>query len=233
MGDEIAHQGQGALWRIGQHAVAGVGKLFKAQQVRGQQRGNLALVFDGQHGVQSAAHQQGGAAHAGQVGAQVKGAAFAVCAAEPAGGLGVSHLPLQGLGVGWCLGVQRQGQAQPVVQHLWAGVALDQSAPSQVADLGTAQGLKQRHAALGEGTAARGSADQDQLARVLGVPGGISLDHDAAKTGTQDDGTDDAQGVAEDAHVVGPLRQRPQRLRSMFTAAVASVVQVDELSHIA
>jgi hypothetical protein len=52
----------------------------------------------------------------------------------------------------------------------------------------------------------------------------------AAKRGSQDDGALDAKHLAERAHVVAPLRERPRLPWPGLTATVAPVIQVDDLS---
>ena len=53
-------------------------------------------------------------------------------------------------------------------------------------------------------------------------------DH-AAERRAQHDRIDDAQGVAERAHVVAPLRQGPGLFGAILAAAIAAMVEVDDL----
>jgi hypothetical protein len=75
----------------------------------------------------------------------------------------------------------------------------------------------------------RFSADEDQLGRVSWVARRIGHGDLTAKRGSQDGWALDAKHIAESTHVVAPLSERPRLLWPSIAAAVAAVVQVDDL----
>src|SRR5262245_18752337 len=75
-------------------------------------------------------------------------------------------------------------------------------------------------------------ADEEQLAWVRLMARHIGHGHLTAKRGSQDDRTLNTKDIAESPHVVTPLRERPGLLGTSVTAAVTTVVQVDDLGAI-
>jgi hypothetical protein len=61
---------------------------------------------------------------------------------------------------------------------------------------------------------------------------GISQRDHAAERGAKDDRIGDPQGVAERPHVVTSLRQTPAFSRPVLAAAIAAVVEIDDLGNI-
>ena len=61
---------------------------------------------------------------------------------------------------------------------------------------------------------------------------GISQRDHAAERGAKDDRIGDPHGVAERPHVVAPLRQIPAFSRAVLAAAIAAVVEIDDLGNI-
>ena len=106
---------------------------------------------------------------------------------------------------------------------------LEEPAARQHADFGAAEAFEQRHPLLPV-RASRGlGADQDQFCRMRWMARRVSKRDHAAERRAQHDRIDDAQGVAERAHVVAPLRQGPRLFGTVLAAAVAAMVEVDDL----
>ena len=61
---------------------------------------------------------------------------------------------------------------------------------------------------------------------------GVGQRHHAAERGAQHDRIDDAKRLAERVHVVAPLRQIPALARAVLAAAVAAMVEIDDLGDI-
>ena len=64
------------------------------------------------------------------------------------------------------------------------------------------------------------------------MAGGIGQRNHAAERRAEHDRVDDAERVAERAHVVTPLRQIPALPRAILAAAVATVVEIDDLGDV-
>ena len=64
------------------------------------------------------------------------------------------------------------------------------------------------------------------------MAGGVGQRNHAAERRAEHDRIDDAERVAEGAHVVTPLRQIPALPRAILAAAVAAVVEIDDLGDV-
>jgi hypothetical protein len=64
------------------------------------------------------------------------------------------------------------------------------------------------------------------------VAGGIAERDHAAEGSTEHDRTDDAERLAERSDVVAPLRQIPSLARPVLAAAIAAVVEIDDLGNV-
>ena len=64
------------------------------------------------------------------------------------------------------------------------------------------------------------------------MAGGVGQRNHAAERRAEHDRIDDAERVAERAHVVAPLRQIPALPRAILAAAVAAMVEIDDLGDI-
>ena len=104
--------------------------------------------------------------------------------------------------------------------------------PRQRADFRAAEALEQLHAPLEVGAAGGFGADQDQPGRVGRMARGVGQRDHAAERGAQHDRIDDAQRLAERVHVVAPLRQIPALPRAVLAAAVAAMVEIDDLGDV-
>ncbi len=109
---------------------------------------------------------------------------------------------------------------------------LQESAARQGADLRAAKALKQRHAPVSMCTSGSLGADEQQLAGVGWMAGGVSQRDHAAKRHAQDYRTGDAQDIAERAHVIAPLPQIPAFPGTVLASTIASMIQIDDLSDI-
>ena len=61
---------------------------------------------------------------------------------------------------------------------------------------------------------------------------GVGQRNHAAERRAEHDRIDDAERVAERAHVIAPLRQIPALARAVLAAAVAAMVEIDDLGDI-
>jgi hypothetical protein len=104
--------------------------------------------------------------------------------------------------------------------------------PRQGADFRATQTFEQLDAPVQMFGAGRSGADQDQLRRVCGMAGGVGHRHHAAERCAEHDRIDDAKHFAEDAYVVAPLHQIPALARAVLTAAVAAMVEIDDLANV-
>jgi hypothetical protein len=76
-------------------------------------------------------------------------------------------------------------------------------------------------------------AQQDKLARMIGIPCCVGLGHKTAESQAADDRFDNTESVAKPFHVVTPLFKIPGRRISSSAAAVAAVIVVDDMRYIA
>ena len=113
-------------------------------------------------------------------------------------------------------------------------MALDLQEPAarQGADFRAAKAFEQRHAPVSMRASGGLGADQHQLGGVGRMARGVSQRDHAAERRAQHDRIDDAQGVAERAHVVAPLRQVPALPGTVLAAAIAAMVEIDDLGDV-
>ena len=64
------------------------------------------------------------------------------------------------------------------------------------------------------------------------MTGGVGQRHHAAEGCAEHDRRDDAEGLAERAHVIAPLRQVPAFARPVLAAPVAAMVEIDDLGDV-
>jgi hypothetical protein len=64
------------------------------------------------------------------------------------------------------------------------------------------------------------------------VARGVGQGNHAAERGAQHDRIDNAERVAECAHIVAPLRQVPALAWAVLAAAIAAMVEIDDLGDI-
>jgi hypothetical protein len=64
------------------------------------------------------------------------------------------------------------------------------------------------------------------------MAGGVGQRNHAAERRAEHDRIDDAGRVAEGAHVIAPLGQIPVLLRAVLAAAVAAMVEIDDLGNV-
>ena len=130
-------------------------------------------------------------------------------------------------------GIVRDGQPPPGVERgLIVALHLQKAAPRQRADFRAAEAFEQLDAPLEMVAAGGRGADQDQLRRMRRMAGGVGQRHHAAERGAEHDRIDDAERLAECAHVVAPLRQIPALARAVLAAAVAAMVEIDDLGDV-
>ena len=109
---------------------------------------------------------------------------------------------------------------------------LEESAARQGADFRTAKAFEQSHAPLAMRTAGSLGADQHQLGGMGRMTRGVSQRDHAAKRRTQHDWIYDAEDVAECVDVVAPLRQVPALARTILAAAIAAMVEINDLGDV-
>jgi hypothetical protein len=107
-----------------------------------------------------------------------------------------------------------------------------EAAPRQGADFRAPKSLEQFDAPVQIFGARRCSADEDQFRWVGRVSRGVGQRHHAAERRAQDNRIDDAKRLAERMHVVAPLREIPARARAVLAAAIAAMVEIDDLGNI-
>ena len=117
----------------------------------------------------------------------------------------------------------RLGPVDPGFQETPAG---------KLADFGAAKTLEQLDAPLRIGAADRLGADQNEFRGMIRVARRIGHRDHAAERCSQHDRIDDAEHLAEGAYVVAPLRERPALLRSVLAAAVAAMIEIDDLGDV-
>src|SRR5436190_23669486 len=105
----------------------------------------------------------------------------------------------------------------------------EKAAVGECANLRSAEATEQFDALLKIRIADRFGADQNELRRMRGMPGGIGHGYHAAERNAEHDRMDDAERVAERPPVVTPLRQRPGLFRAGIAAAVAAMVEINDL----
>ena len=105
-------------------------------------------------------------------------------------------------------------------------------AACQRADFRAAEAFEQRHAAFPIRTAGGFGADQYKPGGMGRMAGGVGQRNHAAERRAEHDRIDDAERVAECAHVVAPLRQIPALARAVLATAVAAVIEIDDLGDV-
>ena len=130
--------------------------------------------------------------------------------------------------------VERESQAKPGFdgRHVSVAPALDEASARQRADLRTSEALEQRHAPIQVRIARGLGAHQDELGGMGRMARGVREGHRAAERGAVDDRMRDPERVAECADVVGPPRQGPGLRRAEIAAAVAAMVEEDDLGDV-
>lgn len=79
------------------------------------------------------------------------------------------------------------------------------------------------------GVVARAGHDERQFGRVVRMANGVGLRDETAERAPDDDRPFDLERVAQTAHVVAPLRHRPQRGIAVIAASHAAVIVENDL----
>jgi hypothetical protein len=107
-----------------------------------------------------------------------------------------------------------------------------EAAAGKRTNLRAAEALEQFDSPLRIGSTDGLGADEDQLCGVFRVTRGIGERNHAAEGGTQHDWVDDTERFTEHPNIITPLRQIPALPRSVAAAAIAAMVEIDNLDDI-
>nr|WP_244496521.1 hypothetical protein [Methylobacterium indicum] len=78
-----------------------------------------------------------------------------------------------------------------------------------------------------------GGAHQGKLARMVGMARRIRLGDEPAPRHPEHDRPDETEGIAQALHVVAPLGERPGGAVTVLAPAVAALIDIDHLRHVA
>ena len=207
---------------------------LELHEVRRQGCCDVGLALDRVDRVIFAAKHQRRAADTAEPCQHVEGLALAAGLAEPAQHLGPADRAPDGVGIARNARVVRHREPPPCIEPGLVRLTADlqETPPRQRADFGPAKALEQLDAPLRIGAADRLGADQNEFRRVIRMARRVGHRDHAAERGSQHDRIDDAERIAEGADVVAPLRERPALPRPVLAAAVAAMIEIDDLGDV-
>ena len=192
--------------------------------------GDVLLRLDRRDRVGFAAEDERGALDPGEIGEQVERQAFAAGAEEVHEHLAGLYARLLRVRIGRGLRVVEGHRLRdPAHDELRLVVADGERVARHLGDLVAAGAAEQLDAAFDVRLPLRGGAGEDELAGMLGMARGVGDGDEAAERLPHDDRLLDLERAAELEHVVAPLRERPRLARLALAAAVAAMVDVDDL----